>query len=313
MEIIARYGKEDLAVLYLARMKNNYILEFVESLQPPFPREEKWVIIVSTLFGCPIRCPICDAGSNYKGIISSEELLQQVDYIIGKRFPSRKIPVPKFKIQFARMGEPAFNLNVLDILEKLPQIYDAPGLMPCISTIAPKGREQFFERLIDLKNRFYARGKFQLQFSIHSTEEGRRNFLIPAKKWSFTEIARYGECFYRPGDRKITLNFALTRGYPVDPEVISYYFNPEFFLIKITPLNPTAQVIRNKLNSFFKPDETNVCNQLIGAFVKKGYEVILSPGEPEENRIGSNCGQYVTSYETQKLKKGLYETEKYTI
>ncbi|MDP2960680.1 MAG: radical SAM protein [candidate division Zixibacteria bacterium] len=294
-------------------MKNNYILEFVESLQPPFPREKKWVIIVSTLFGCPIRCPICDAGSNYKGIVSSEELLQQVDYIISKRFPSRKIPVPKFKIQFARMGEPAFNLNVLEVLEKLPEIYEAPGLMPCISTIAPKGRDLFFERLTDLKNRLYAQGKFQLQFSIHSTDEYKRDFLIPAKKWSFKEIAQYGERFYRPGDRKITLNFALIQGYPVDPEVISYHFDPELFLIKITPLNTTNRVIMNKLSSFFKPDDTRACSQLIEQLESRGYEVILSPGEPEENKIGSNCGQYVTSYESQGLRKGLYETEKYTI
>ncbi|MCJ7496981.1 MAG: radical SAM protein, partial [candidate division Zixibacteria bacterium] len=168
-------------------------------------------------------------------------------------------------------------------------------------------------RLIDLKNRFYDRGRFQLQFSIHSTEERRRDFLIPAKKWSFAEIARYGERFYHPGDRKLTLNFVLIQGYPVDPEVISYCFSPEFFLIKITPLNPTAQVIKNKLSSFFEPDDTSVCPELIEQFECRGYEVILSPGEPEENKIGSNCGQYVTSHETQELKKDLYETEKYII
>lgn len=313
MKIIAQYGKEDLAILYLARMKNNYILEFVESLQPPFPREEKWVIIISSLFGCPVRCPICDAGSSYKGMVSSEEILQQIDHIINKRFPDRKISVTKLKIQFARMGEPAFNPNVLDVLEKLPKLYEAPGMMPCISTIAPRGRELFFEKLIDLKNRLYAKGKFQFQLSIHTTDEDKRDFLIPAKKWSFKEIAQYGERFYQSGDRKITLNFALTEGYTVNPGIIFLHFDPKLFIIKITPLNPTHQVIRNQLRSIFEPEDTKACAQLIDELAKRGFEVILSPGEPEENKIGSNCGQYVTCYENHGLKEGLYETRKYAL
>lgn len=313
MKIIAQYGKEDLAILYLARMKNDYVLEFVESLQPPFTREQKWVIIVSISYGCPIQCAICDAGLSYKGKLSTEEILQEIDFIVSRRFPSRKITVPKFKIQFARMGEPALDSNVLEVLEKLPQIYEAPGLIPCLSTIAPQGREIFFERLIELKNRFYAKGKFQLQFSIHTTDEVKRELLIPAKKWSFKEVAGYGERFYQAEDRKITLNFALTEGYPVQPEVIFSYFNPDIFLIKITPLNPTQRVIESKLKSFFEPDDLGACNQLVEQLKNRGYEVILSPGEPEENRIGSNCGQYVTTYENQNLKKGIYETERYAL
>jgi len=33
--------------------------------------------------------------------------------------------------------------------------------------------------------------------------------------------------------------------------------------------------------------------ELVNALDEKGFEVILSLGEEEENRIGSNCGQYV--------------------
>jgi 23S rRNA (adenine2503-C2)-methyltransferase len=33
--------------------------------------------------------------------------------------------------------------------------------------------------------------------------------------------------------------------------------------------------------------------ELISAFRREGFEVILSIGELEENRIGSNCGQYI--------------------
>jgi 23S rRNA (adenine2503-C2)-methyltransferase len=42
--------------------------------------------------------------------------------------------------------------------------------------------------------------------------------------------------------------------------------------------------------------------------------VILSIGEVEENRIGSNCGQFVTQYRAAHtpIKEG-YETNKYQI
>ena len=51
MEILGSYGREELAVVHVARLRgdNRYLVEFVESLQPPIPRERKWVLIVSHL------------------------------------------------------------------------------------------------------------------------------------------------------------------------------------------------------------------------------------------------------------------------
>ncbi|MHA1345807.1 MAG: hypothetical protein ACTSO3_05390 [Candidatus Heimdallarchaeaceae archaeon] len=48
MELLGKYGKEDLAILYIAK-QNGKIVEFVESLQPPIPREKKWVLVISTM------------------------------------------------------------------------------------------------------------------------------------------------------------------------------------------------------------------------------------------------------------------------
>ena len=146
MKLVGKTGREDIAIVYLAETTKGRLVEFVESVQPPLPRNEKWVLIVSTLYGCPVGCLFCDAGGWYRGRLSKEDILGQVDYMITNRFPSRKIPVKKLKIQFARVGEPSLNPNVLDVLEELPKIYDAPGLLPCISTVAPKGNKKFFER-----------------------------------------------------------------------------------------------------------------------------------------------------------------------
>ncbi|MCK5047089.1 MAG: radical SAM protein, partial [Candidatus Heimdallarchaeota archaeon] len=69
MEIVAKYGRDDLAILYIAQEDGKF-LEFVESLQPPVPRDKKWVLILSTMYGCPVKCSMCDAGTYYHGKIS---------------------------------------------------------------------------------------------------------------------------------------------------------------------------------------------------------------------------------------------------
>ncbi len=269
-------------------------VEFVESIQPPHSREEKWVLIVSSLYGCPVGCLMCDAGGDYKGKVSKEDILKQIDYLVTSRYPDRTLPQEKFKIQFARMGEPALNPAVLEVLEELPTIYDAPGLIPSVSTVAPKNTEAFFESLKQIKDRHYSNGRFQLQFSIHSTDEERRKELIPIDKWPLEKIASFGPQWMEPGDRKITLNFALARDSPLDPLVIKSIFSPDRFLIKLTPINPTHPAQENELRTAIDPDDPASGESIVKEVEAQGFDVILSIGEVEENKIGSNCGMYLT-------------------
>jgi len=308
MKVLAKTGREDIATVYIAEFDNKKRVEFVESIQPPLSREEKWVLIISSLFGCCINCQFCDAGGNYEGKLSKNELLAQIDYMVKNRYPDKIIPVEKFKIQFARMGEPSLNSNVLDVLAELPEIYDAPGLMPSISTVAPAGVDKFFEELLEIKNKLY-KDKFQMQFSIHTTDLERRNWLIPVKKWDFKSISDYGNDFYKDGEKKITLNFALADSMPVNPQELLKYFSPDKFLIKITPVNPTFKAVFNELTSFKLLK--NKDNELIQDLNKAGYDVILSIGELEENQIGSNCGQFLANYEHEKMN--LKESYNYLI
>lgn len=295
MNIVGSAGNQDIAMVYVVEFPGG-LVECVEAVQPPTPREDKWVLMISTLFGCPVACQMCDAGGHYRGKLTKEEMLEQIKFLISQRYPDGYVPSKQFKIQFARMGEPALNPAVLDMLEKLPNEINAPGLMPSLSTIAPQGTDDFFSRMTDIKNTIYARGKFQFQFSIHTTDQELRDQLIPVKKWDFQKIARFGKEYYQPGDRKITLNFALAEESPVDPEVLLKYFDPAQFLIKITPLNPTYMAVSTGLKSYVDPDnQMDVYPELV-AIRDAGYQVILSIGEQEENQIGSNCGQYVQKH-----------------
>lgn len=323
MNVVAEYGDDRIAKVYVAEMRkgNNgdrYLVECVESVQPPHPREKKWVLIVSSMFGCPIKCKMCDAGGKFSGRLTSEEILSQIDFIVRRRYPSGAVPSENFKIQFARMGEPALNMAVLDAMESLPGRYDARGLRVSLSTVAPDlvTANKFFDRLIDVKNRHFGNGRFQLQFSIHTTDESLRDELIPVRKWSFGRISDYADEFLSTegGDKKITLNFAPTVDYPIDVNVIRRHFDPSKFLIKLTPLNPTVRSYEENLRSAIDPHVSSTSERFVDMFNEAGYEVILSIGALEENRIGSNCGQFIQRAMNSKRKPSAsYALDEYRI
>jgi 23S rRNA (adenine2503-C2)-methyltransferase len=300
MKVIASSGKDNIAIVYIGEIREGHLVEFVESVQPPVPRKKKWVLIVSSLFGCPVGCSFCDGGITYKGKLSKEEIFAQIDFPIRKRFPNGNVTVEKFKVQFARVGEPALNPAVIETLSELPYRYYAPGLLPCISTIAPAGSDSFFEKLLDVRRNVYREKNFQLQFSIHTTDEKLRNEMIPVKKWDLKKIADYGEVFFKKGYRKVTLNFALRQDAPVEPSILIRYFNPDKFLIKLTPINPTYNALKNKISSFINDRNNDRLKVLIDKFKNEGYEVITSIGILEENNIGSNCGQYIQTHLVEK-------------
>jgi 23S rRNA (adenine2503-C2)-methyltransferase len=295
LRIVQTVGDDDLARVFVAETDDGSRIELVESVQPPRSREEKWVLIVSTMKGCPVGCPICDAGGDYRGKLTSEEILDQIDFLVRRRYPDGRVPAPKLKVQLARMGDPALNDAVLEALALLPGRLDAPGLMPCVSTVAPAGRERFFAELASIKDRLYSGGRFQMQLSIHTTDDAARRRLVPIRTLPLSDLAAMGERFFAPGDRKVTLNFAPAVGLPLDPDALAPLFRPDVFAIKLTPINPTRAALRSGLAGVIDPLDGDRCGEVVAEFEARGYEVILSIGDLRENAIGSNCGMYAVT------------------
>ncbi|MDD5210430.1 MAG: isochorismatase family protein [Elusimicrobiales bacterium] len=295
LKIIERREVPGLAGLYLAELPGEgmRMIEFVDTVEPGVRKEDKWVLMISTQFGCAVGCRMCDAGAmGFHGNLTAGEMLAQVRKVISENPGLDPRAHPKFKIHFARMGEPALNPAVLEALERLPSEMPFPGLMPSLSTVAPKTpeAEAFLERLIGIKDAHFSGGKFQLQFSVHSTEAALRKKIVPVPVWSPAEIAAYGKRFVRPGDRKITLNFALPEGERLDVEELRSVFNPALFLVKVTPVNPTYTADLSG-SSYVWSNPPAGLSEDAAALEKGGFTVIISPSSREEIEGETSCGQ----------------------
>jgi len=292
-EVLRLCGDPAVAEIGVLRFRGDpqLVVETVDGLTPPLPRAEKWIVNVSTQFGCPVRCPFCDAADAFHGSCTADELLAQVRWALA-RHPHDVASCRKLKVHFARMGEPAFNDAVLDALERLPDEVHSDGLWACLATVAPRGRDAWFERLMAVKERLF-HGRFQLQFSVQSTDAIERARLIPVPHWSLAQIATYGRRFHRPGDRRVVLNLALARGVPFDPAEVRRHFAPDAFAVKLTPVNPTARGQANGFETVLRSDDAALVDEAAAALVRDGYDVILSVGDAREDTVGSNCGQAV--------------------
>ncbi|NLD27609.1 MAG: radical SAM protein [Myxococcales bacterium] len=291
MKIISESGDKNLAEVFVAKFRGDekFLAEFVDAKDPTMPRNKKWVMILSTQFGCPVKCPMCDSGGNYHGDLSADEILSQVRHILSRYPDEFANSCEKLKIQFARMGEPALNNSVLEALRALPSLVAPKLMIPCVATTAPAASKRWFEELLEIKNELYSEHLFQIQFSINSTDPAQRDHMMPIAKMSFDEISKFGKRFVRRGERKAALNFTTVKGLDYDADVIARHFSPEHFCVKMTPLNPTESADEAGLRSSFEEIAEPFAEKLTG----HGFDVILSIGDLKENEIGSNCGQSV--------------------
>ena len=74
-----------------------------------------------------------------------------------------------------------------------------------------------------------------LQVSLHSVDEARRNELIPiTNKMTIEELGK----IRTQSSLKTTLNMTLVDEADFDIEVLKRYFDPAYFFVKLSPINP---------------------------------------------------------------------------
>ena len=143
-------------------------------------RKERWLIGVSCMSGCPVRCKFCATGKlkKYRNL-TAKEIVEQVEFAISKNPDFVFDKAKEYKINYTRMGEPFLNIdNIKKAIEVIEKKY--PGTQHYVSTIGIKNADYSF-----------IKDNITLQLSVHSLSEDKRNWLIPYKnKITYKEMEK---------------------------------------------------------------------------------------------------------------------------
>lgn len=224
------------------------------------PLSEKWVITLSTQYGCPMRCTFCDVPNiKFNGNASFDDLRNQLYTAIGM-FPHVKY-AERLNIHFARMGEPIFNDAVFEFSDWLAgpgkrAMQEDLGLRtevihPVLTTSLPKALKPLRSRIMEwcgIKNVAF-RGQAGMQFSINSTDEAQRDEMFRGMQLSLDAFSKIAYDMPEPLGRKYCLNVAYATGSIIDAKKLAGMFDPAKFMVKITPIHNNGACRKNGIQT----------------------------------------------------------------
>lgn len=195
-------------------------------------RSERYMVGVSVGSGCPIGCKFCATGLMKKfRNLTADEIVEQVDFVTSKN-TQNPLDSQEFKINYTRMSDTFINVdNVKEAIHKITTKY--PNTHHYVSTVGIKGSD--FSWIKD---------NITLQISLHSLDEERRHELIPIN--NLMSIEELGQ-IRTNSNLKTTVNLTLVDEKDFDIEKLKKYFNPEYFFIKISPINKNVISEKNGL------------------------------------------------------------------
>jgi 23S rRNA (adenine2503-C2)-methyltransferase len=238
-------------------------------------------------------CRFCDVPRVGPGKNATEkDLVRQV--LTGIKLHPEVETTKRLNVHFARMGEPTWNPNVLDAVRWMKTHLDPEyKLHPVVSTMMPHGNEwlkTFVHTWMRIKNRLM-RGNAGLQLSINSTDEKERNYMFRGSALSLEGIAKVMDgCV--PSGRKITLNFAVA-GYEIDPDKLLRYFDPDDYIVKLTPMHKTRTAEQNRIHT--EGDYTTIVPYRADEDRLKaaGYDVLVFVASVAEDMGRVTCGNAI--------------------
>ena len=263
--------------------------------QALMPLTEKWVVTISTQYGCSMGCKFCDvpkvgAGRNATFFDLTGQILEAV------HLHSEITQTKRLNVHFACMGEPTWNPNVLDCAKWLhTHMNDDYNIHPVVSTMMPKRNEwlkTFIHTWMRIKNRLY-NGNAGLQISVNSTNELERLDMFRCNACSLAEIAHVMDGII-PFGRKITLNFAVAN-YEIDPKVLLCYFDPALYTIKLTPMHKTETALAHGIETMGDYTDFHPYLHHEEALKAAGCEVLTFIASAEEDLGRITCGNAILS------------------
>ncbi len=267
------------------------------------PLSEKWVITVSTQYGCPMRCTFCDVPNvEWRGNASFDDLKAQF-YNAISLFPQVGY-TERLNLHFARMGDPIFNNAVFKFARWLyadkRRIAEDTGLRievlhPVLTTSLPRKFKQLEGRILEwceIKNDVY-NGQAGLQFSINSTSEEQRDEMFGGMQIRLSDLAKIAERMPMPVSRKYCLNFAYATNFEIDASRIASLFDHEKFMCKITPIHNNNACRRHDIKTVGGYDSYYPYRKPEENLKTAGFDVLVFiPSHDEEDGLVT-CGNAI--------------------
>jgi 23S rRNA (adenine2503-C2)-methyltransferase len=241
--------------VYCLKTNDNLLLETTDTFLPNYTkscinnsnklenyelgsRNNRWMIGVSVASGCNVKCKFCNTAKLKKyRPLTTDEIVEQIQFIINQNPQYDPKNSFEFKINYTRMGDTFLNVeNVKNAIEIINKQF--PNVHHYISTIGIKHSD--FSWIKD---------NITLQISLHSLNENTRNVLIPFKnKMTIQELGQI-----RTNSKlKTTVNLTLVDKNDFDITILKQYFDPQYFFIKISPLNENEISKNNNLHGIIQ-------------------------------------------------------------
>lgn len=276
------------------------------------PLQEKWVITLSTQYGCVMKCTFCDVPNiQFNGNVSFDDLKKQ--FYTGLSAYKDIGYTDRLNIHFARMGEPIFNVSVFIFSEWLAkgkaQIQRETGIRievihPVLTTMCPEysNTEDRIKTWASYKNDLF-NGQAGLQLSINSTSNDQRNKLFGGSSKSLEEIAKIAEKLPTPLGRKYCLNFAYASGNEVDGKKLATLFNPEDWMVKITPIHNNTACKENGIKTLDGYSSYQAYREPEDSFKAAGFDtLVFIPSQDEEDGLVT-CGNAILGGSKLKIQQ----------
>lgn len=261
------------------------------------PLEEKWVITVSTQYGCSMGCVFCDVPKVGPGWNATEaDMLGQFDAAFGLH-PEVKWS-DRINLHYARMGEPTWNSAVITSARALRARFakaDAYRLHPIVSTMLPRSNRNlvaYLREWCSLKNSEFE-GEAGLQLSINSTSDEERLAMFDGHALDLEEAARLVRSLPVPRGRKYALNFAVA-DWEIDAAKLARLFDPAVCMVKLTPMHRTAAAETNGLGTV-APTTLAPYAAHEERLRAAGFDVLVFIASAEEDLGRITCGNAILS------------------
>lgn len=254
----------------------------IESVLYRYPTyDERTVLCISTMCGCPMGCRFCGTGDYFVRNLTADEIVAQATYILETQIDGLDPrEIKKLQIMVMSMGEPALNKNLEQAFDILYEMYPNAALL-----ISSSGPAVDYSWIVNMSKRIPTVG---LQFSIHESTDAARDALIPFKaKMNLEQISFVGNLWHIETGRKPYFNYCAHEGNNTDEDVarIKELFEPQVWEATVSVIcerDSHAEATNNY--------QRNLAIEFGNQLLNEGYNVrVFDPAG--QDTIGGGCGQ----------------------